>query len=134
MLLQLVDFAIWSLFNREKKPGAWPKHLLCDGFRKKAREGDPNGTSIPDVYSLYPNHHAAALKQEPWPHVLALLGRSGQKIMIDLLVERSIFVTVEAGIGNYYQISGKLEYHTLTGYPQTASLVLTMPRRSSIRH
>ncbi|TWU77862.1 hypothetical protein ED733_003460 [Metarhizium rileyi] len=103
---ELVDFAIWSLFQRVKRPGAWPKHLLCDGFRKRTKEGDPYGTSIPDVYSLYPNHHAAALRQAPWQQVLALLGRSGQKVMADLLIERSIFVTVETGIGNYYQISG----------------------------
>ncbi|KHN99861.1 telomerase reverse transcriptase [Metarhizium album ARSEF 1941] len=103
---ELVDWAIWSLFNREKTPGTWPKHLLCDGFRKRSKEGDPPGTFVQDVYSLYPNHHSAALRQKPWPQVLALLGRSGQKVMVDLLIERSIFVAIDAGIGNYYQISG----------------------------
>ncbi|KAG6001439.1 hypothetical protein E4U21_004328 [Claviceps maximensis] len=73
---ELVDFVIWLLFKREKRPGLWPKHLLCDGFRKRAKEGDPTG-------------------------------QSGQRIMLDLLTERSIFVVVEqAGLGNYYQLSG----------------------------
>ncbi|KAG5950238.1 hypothetical protein E4U53_005346 [Claviceps sorghi] len=103
---ELVDFVIWLLFKREKRPGLWPKHLLCDGYRKRTREGDPAGSTIPDIYSLYPNHHAASLKQEPWPHILTLLGQSGQNIMLDLLTERSIFVVVEAGLGNYYQLSG----------------------------
>ncbi|EFY88706.1 telomerase reverse transcriptase, putative [Metarhizium acridum CQMa 102] len=105
-LSELVDFVIWSLFNREKTPGAWPKNLLCDGFRKRTKEGDPHGTSIADIYSLYPNHHAAALRRKPWPQVLALLGRSGQRVMVDLLIQRSIFVAIDEGIGNYYQISG----------------------------
>ncbi|KAG5926155.1 hypothetical protein E4U42_003572 [Claviceps africana] len=103
---ELVDFVIWLLFKREKRPGHWPKHLLCDGYRKRAKQGDPTGPDIPDIYSLYPNHHAASLKREPWPHILVLLGQSGQNIMLDLLTERSIFVVVEAGLGNYYQLSG----------------------------
>ena len=102
-----MDFAIWSLFNRQKTPGAWPKHLLCDGYRKRTKEGDHQNTSIPGVWREYPNHHAAALRRQPWPQVLALLGHSGQRVMVDLLIERSIFVTIDAGIGNYYQISGK---------------------------
>ncbi|EXV02575.1 telomerase ribonucleoprotein complex - RNA binding domain protein [Metarhizium robertsii] len=105
-LSELVDFAIWSHFNRQKTPGAWPKHLLCDGYRKRTKEGDPQNTSIPGVWREYPNHHAAALRRQPWPQVLALLGHSGQRVMVDLLIERSIFVTIDAGIGNYYQISG----------------------------
>lgn len=124
---------IWSLFRREKKPGAWPKQLLCDGFRKRAKESDPHCTSIPDVYSLYPNHHAAALKQEPWPHVLALLGRSGQKVMIDLLSERSVFATIGAGIGNYYQLSGTWTWEAIArgsvNYPRP---VLTLVRYPAV--
>ncbi|POR39451.1 Telomerase reverse transcriptase [Tolypocladium paradoxum] len=105
-LEQIVDFVIWQLFQRETKATSWPKHLLCDGFRKRAREGDPGSTTIPGVYSLYPNSHVAALMLAPWPHLLALLGQSGQRIMIDLLLDCSIFLTVGAGLGNYYQLGG----------------------------
>lgn len=103
---QILDFVIWQLFQRETKATSWPRHLLCDGFRKRAREGDPASTTIPGVYSLYPNSHVAALMLAPWPHLLALLGQSGQRIMIDLLLDCSIFVTVGAGLGNYFQHSG----------------------------
>jgi hypothetical protein len=128
-----VDFAIWSLFNKAKEPGApWPKHILCDGFRKRVKEGDPTGTSIPDVYSLYPNHHAASLRQEPWPRVLALLGRSGQKIMLDLLVGTAIFVTIGAGIDNYQQINGK-HLNDSPGWWCHPPNVLTSPRRPPVR-
>ncbi|KAG6228390.1 hypothetical protein E4U26_001037 [Claviceps purpurea] len=37
--------------------------------------------------------------------LLLLLGKSGQQIMLNLLTEWSIFVAVDAGVGNYYQIS-----------------------------
>ena len=101
-----MDFVIWQLFQRETKSTSWPRHLLCDGFRKRAREGNLASTTIPGVYSLYPNSHVGALKLGPWPRLLALLGQSGQRIMIDLLLDCSVFVLVEAGLGNYYQHSG----------------------------
>ncbi|KAK2592858.1 Telomerase reverse transcriptase [Conoideocrella luteorostrata] len=116
---EIVDFVIWLLFSRERRPGCWPKHILCDGFRKRSKEGDPSGISISDVYSRFPNHHAMSLRQGLWAHLLALLGRSGQKIMSDLLIERSIFVPIDAGIGNYYQLSGiPLSELDLTGKPR----------------
>lgn len=66
------------------------------------------GSRIPGIYCLHPNTHVAALKQAPWTHLLAFLGQSGQRIMVDLLVDCSIFVSLEAGLGNYYQLSGRL--------------------------
>ncbi|KND89489.1 Telomerase reverse transcriptase [Tolypocladium ophioglossoides CBS 100239] len=105
-LRQILDFVIWKLFQRETKATSWPKHLLCDGFRKRAREGDPGSTTIPGVYNRYPNSQVAALMLAPWPHLLALLGQSGERIMIDLLLDCSIYITIGAGLGNYYQLSG----------------------------
>ncbi|KYK55586.1 telomerase reverse transcriptase [Drechmeria coniospora] len=103
---EIVDFVVWRFFKREQSTRARPKHLLCDGYRRMAREGDSALTTIPGVYSLYPNSHVATLKREPWPHLLALLGQSGQKIMLDLLVDCSIFIALEIDLGNYYQLSG----------------------------
>ncbi|KAF4510782.1 hypothetical protein G6O67_002648 [Ophiocordyceps sinensis] len=103
---EIVDFVVWLLFQREPRASTWPKHLLCDGFRRGAREGALGGLAIPGIYSLYPNPHAAALKQAPWPHLLLLLGQSGQRLMVDLLVDCSIFMGLDAGSGNYYQLSG----------------------------
>ncbi|KAK7738484.1 Telomerase reverse transcriptase [Cytospora paraplurivora] len=65
-------------------------------------------TSIQGVYSLYLNERVAAIKREPWPQLLVLLGKSGESMMIDLLLESSIFLRVDAGQGNYYQLSDAL--------------------------
>lgn len=103
-----MDFIVWLLFSREKTPGQRPQHLLCDGFRKKpgpTAQGAP--TSIQGIYSLYLNERVVAIKREPWPQLLALLGKAGESMMIDLLLESSIFLRVDAGQGNYYQLSGE---------------------------
>lgn len=106
---QIVDFVIWLLFSREKNPSNRPHHLLCDGFRKNVgprQHGVPS--SIQGLFSLYFNERVAAIKQSPWPQLLQLLGKSGESIMINLLLDCSIFLHVEAGQGNYYQLSGKI--------------------------
>ena len=55
---------------------------------------------------MAPNHHVAALKASPWPEVLALLGKAGEAIMINLLVGHALFVPVDSSFGNFYQLSG----------------------------
>jgi telomerase reverse transcriptase len=107
---QIVDFAVWLLFSRAKG-GLWPKHLLCDGFRKHA--GSILATSragtrcaIPGVFSVHPNYRVLALKESPWPELLLLLGQAGEQVMIDLLLDCAIFAAVGAGRGNLYQLSG----------------------------
>jgi hypothetical protein len=104
---QIVDFVIWLLFSREKNSSTWPKHILCDGFRRTTTEKDSNGGTIPGIFSRFPNDSVSALRATPWPQILALLGQSGEKAMLDLLLDCSIFVAVDAGFGNYYQLSGK---------------------------
>lgn len=66
-----------------------------------------NQTTIPGLFLDSPNHHVDALKAAPWPAVLALLGRSGESVMIDLLLDCAIFAPVESGYGNYAQMSGE---------------------------
>ena len=68
--------------------------------------GDHVDTAIPDLFALYPNEHRAALKASPWPQLLMLLGKSGERIMMDLLLDCAIFVPVKAGFDNYYQRNG----------------------------
>ncbi|PHH67919.1 hypothetical protein CDD82_1005 [Ophiocordyceps australis] len=103
---EIVDFVIWLLFKRATSQTPLPKHMLCHGFRRRFRQGDSSNTAIPGLYSLYANPYAEALKQPPWPQLLALLGQSGHKTMVDLLLDCSLFVTLEAGISNYIQIAG----------------------------
>jgi telomerase reverse transcriptase len=47
------------------------------------------------------------LKGPPWPQILALMGKEGQRMMIDLILDCGIFVAVEGGHGNYFQLNGK---------------------------
>ncbi|KAF5699219.1 telomerase reverse transcriptase [Fusarium globosum] len=103
---EIVDFVVWRLFSREVQVGRRPKHLLCDGFRKSAGPDDQGTTTIPGLFNLFPNSNVEALRENPWPQLLALLGRAGEKIMINLLVDASIYLEVEAGFNNYYQLTG----------------------------
>lgn len=112
--IKIVDCVIWLLFSRAKSVTARPKHLLCDGFRKSVgenvqRHGDFDGDKpdIPGLFSVFRNHHAEALKRAPWPELLVLLGKAGERIMMELLLDCSIFVSVSAGTGNMWQLSGK---------------------------
>ncbi|KAJ0167125.1 Telomerase reverse transcriptase [Colletotrichum tanaceti] len=108
---EIVDFAVWQLFSRIQPYAAWPKHLLCDGFKKRA-ENVANGNGrdaagpIPGLVSVQPNHSVQSLKETPWPQTLMLLGKSGEQIMIDLLIDTAVFLPVKAGIGNLHQLSG----------------------------
>ncbi|KAL2180398.1 uncharacterized protein P884DRAFT_78854 [Thermothelomyces heterothallicus CBS 202.75] len=107
---EIVDFVIWLLFSREAT-GSWPKHILCDGFRRQTggpcNRPNPGAVStVPGLYVVYPNPHVQALKLPPWPQLLMLLGKEGERIMLDMLVDCAIFKAVPAGKGNLYQLSG----------------------------
>ena len=123
----IVDFVIWLLFSRsgsrarEKTGGNnngngyhGPKHLLCDGFRKgvappQSRSGEVGGGGhhqIPGVYAVHTNNCVRALKETPWPQFLLLLGKEGERIMLDLLLDCAVFVAVKEGKGNLVQVSG----------------------------
>lgn len=103
--LQIVDLVIWRLFSREIMPSSRPHHLLCDGFRKHAGPRQQL-CSVPGLYCVYPNERVAALKQTPWPHLLSLLGKAGEDMMINMLLDCAIFIPIGAGQNNYYQLSG----------------------------
>ena len=62
---------------------------------------------IPGLLSYYPNSYVNTMKGSLWSDLLHLLGKSGERIMLDLVLSCSIFVTVAHGTGNYLQLSGK---------------------------
>ncbi|KAI0914866.1 hypothetical protein F4823DRAFT_571869 [Ustulina deusta] len=99
----IVEYVVRTIFNREKS-AKWPDHMLCDGFRRNGGLG---------LRTVRPNPYVEALQQPPWPQLLALLGESGDRIMIDLLLDGAIFVSVDAGTNNVCQISGWLPLYTL---------------------
>lgn len=96
--------------------------MLCDGFRKDP-DRKPQGRAapghgqIPGVFAVYVNNHVRALKEEPWPQLLLLLGKAGERMMLDLLLDCAIFSRVAAGRDNYHQLSGvpvsDLEYQSV---------------------
>ena len=65
--------------------------------------------SIPGVVSHYPNSHVSTLKNTVWADVLGLLGKEGERIMLDLILKFGIFVAVASGRENYYQLCGKCQ-------------------------
>ncbi|KAL2857858.1 hypothetical protein BJY01DRAFT_116291 [Aspergillus pseudoustus] len=106
---ELVDFVISSLFTRRGHSYRRGQHLLTHGFQEA--KGYPQGNlqpcSIIGVEARFPNKNVEKLKQAPWTDVLALLGSSGEEIMLRLLLDCGIFVAIEVKKGVYYQLSGR---------------------------
>ena len=103
------------LFSRERNHTCPPKNLLCDGFRWKMAsnrclQGDQGSleADIPGLFSVYSNCRVQAIKEGHWVQLLSLLGKEGERIMIDLFLDHAIFHAVEAGRNNLYQLSGTL--------------------------
>ena len=85
--------------------------MLCHGFQRanacrKAEEELCAIGSIPGVVSHYPNEHVNNVKGALWADILRLLGKEGDKTMLDLILNTGLFVTVNNGKGNLYQLSG----------------------------
>jgi telomerase reverse transcriptase len=47
------------------------------------------------------------MKAAPWTQVLTLMGREGERTMIDMILDCGVFISIEAGTGSYHQLSGK---------------------------
>ncbi|KAG9196339.1 telomerase reverse transcriptase [Alternaria panax] len=110
MQSEVVDFVIWRLFKRSASHK--PAHLLCHGFQRTGnarREHDNRenpSSSIPNLQERQPNSYRRTLKEPVWCRLHALLGQGGDRTMIDMLLECSIFIPVNADMGNYCQLSG----------------------------
>lgn len=63
-------------------------------------------TCIPGLLAQHPNSSVQTLKSPLWCRLHALLGQGGDRILMDLLLECSIFLPIEKNVGNYYQLSG----------------------------
>jgi telomerase reverse transcriptase len=105
---------IWLLFSKDRASNGWVKHLLCQGFQKdissrSVQRGENAASSIPGLLSIHPNSHVTSIKADPWPQVLALMGKEGERAMIDLLLDCGIFLAVGSGRGTYHQLSGKFD-------------------------
>lgn len=64
-------------------------------------------SSIPGLISIFPNSHVTDMKASPWPQVLGLMGKEGERTMIDLILDCGIFLPIENARGSYHQLSGR---------------------------
>ena len=108
---EVVDFVIWSLFNRTTTGSHRPKHILCHGYQRAIAQKGVDRTpaaalKIDGLILEQPNQNVQALKCAPWTKLLAFLGKDGPRIMRNLLLECAIFLRLSAGKDNYYQLSG----------------------------
>lgn len=85
-----------------------PMHLLCHGYHRAQVRRQINGDkpAIPGVVSHYPNNHVSTLKSAIWAEVLSLPGKEGDGIILDLILNFGVFVSVDSGKNNYYQLCG----------------------------
>ena len=58
---------------------------------------------------MYPNEHVETITNSTWCRILQRLGRGGDLVMIDLLLDDAIFVPVGETVG-LIQISGTSNY------------------------
>ena len=63
--------------------------------------------AIPGVVSTYPNSHVTSMKTKPWSQILLLMGKEGEKMMVDLILDCGIFVKTDSGSGVYHQLCGQ---------------------------
>ena len=67
-----------------------------------------------------PNQHVGALKRHPWNEILRLLGGDGDRIMLEMLLHQGLFIALEYGKSNFFQLSGIL------AVAQRLNVLLTM--------
>ncbi|KAK0126716.1 hypothetical protein ONS95_008298 [Cadophora gregata] len=132
---EIVDFAIWLLFS--KSSNGKVQHLLCQGFRKDVmhrniHQGGNAGSSIPGVTSTYPNSHVTEMKARPWPQILLLMGKEGERAMIDLILDCGIYLAVESGHGTFNQLSG-IPLADLPLLPKTGVIPLKSKKAVTLR-
>ena len=86
--------------------------MLCHGYQRvnSLRQLDDDQCAIagiPGLVSYYPNSNVDLLKGSAWTAILDLLGKEGDQIMLEVLLDCGMFVAIDEGQGNYYQLSGK---------------------------
>ncbi|KAJ5683012.1 hypothetical protein N7462_006177 [Penicillium macrosclerotiorum] len=106
---EIVNFVIETLFRLSGGYGG-PQHLLAHGYAYgndlRATEQAGLESSILGLVAQFPSNNVRTLKESPWADVLALLGQSGEEIMMRLLFDCGIFAPINAQRGNFYQLSG----------------------------
>ena len=108
----LVEFAVWLLFNRVHRHVHRPPHMLCHGYQR-AQAPRSSGedhyalAGIPGIVAHYPNSNINTLKSLDWAGILAILGKDGERVMLDLLLDTDIFSNCSEERGNFIQLCGE---------------------------
>ncbi|RMD43955.1 hypothetical protein DV735_g1255, partial [Chaetothyriales sp. CBS 134920] len=133
-LAEVVDYAVWSLFQRGPRAYGKPRHLLCNGLQRASPAGrnksDDNSDSLvcTGIVRQHPNPNIDSLKTAPWLDLFSLLGSHADAIFINLLLDCAIFISLSGGSQNYYQMSG-IPVSDLKPLPSDGSPSQTQPSR-----
>ncbi|MCJ1405445.1 hypothetical protein MMC11_008673 [Xylographa trunciseda] len=108
---EIVDYAIKLLFEKIYRQSHKPSHVLCHGYQRvftprESCEDHSTTGGIQGLVSLYPNAQVATMKGAAWSGVLKVLGKGGDQIMLDLILDCGLFVEVERGKDSFCQLSG----------------------------
>jgi telomerase reverse transcriptase len=87
--------------------------MLCQGYQREVNARMVNRAenataAIPGLVSTSSNSHVASIKSDPWPQILLLMGKEGEKIMVDLILDCGLFVEVGSGCEIYHQLCGEV--------------------------
>ena len=135
-LSDIVDFSIWTLFHRTYRHIGKPQHLLCQGFQRahafnSSNQGHCALGNIPGLILHYPNNNVNQLKAAAWEDLYGLMGRAGERLMLDLLIDYSVFVPLPPDDLNLHQICGT--YATRQGRLPTHASRNAVVRFAAIR-
>jgi hypothetical protein len=107
--LEVVDFVIWLLFRRSQAPSR-PQHLLTQGFDRLAAKGhhelERAVLGIPGIVCNFTNPHTSYVVSKAWCSLLSLLGKGGDIVMVDLLLESCLFLPTGDSPSSLRQFSG----------------------------
>ena len=124
----LVDIAIWMLFNRVYRQTHKPPHMLCHGYQRAqaptaaVKEYSP-WAGIPGIVAHYPNSNVNVLKGPDWAYTMSFLGGEREQVVLDMILSCGIFVACSQRNGNYFQLSGKLAFSSLIGVDNSRNAI-----------
>lgn len=101
---EVLDFAVWHLFNKANKCSNQPRNLLCNGLQRGVA---PDGSMVvPGIVQLHPCDNLTLFKSVGWQKIFAALGADGESILTSLLLDCGVFSNLASNSHNHYQVSG----------------------------
>ncbi|KAF2405329.1 hypothetical protein EJ06DRAFT_21811 [Trichodelitschia bisporula] len=99
---EAVNYVVRQLLRRADRA----KDLLSHGFELASDNGLHEAQHVPGVVYGAKNRHYEALTSPPWSALLSLLGRNGELLIIDLLLDCWVFAPPAPGASSLEQMSG----------------------------